>query len=331
VPLELVSSNVKSVKQVIWFVEKTSRQMDWTEVPEAIGGSIEVDAWHELVENHQDVSSANLPQLKNEELGKVVTIWQAKTGDFEVIEFTQQNIVAAIAGCIAALPPRQRFNPSDLFFAADTFTHSYTLCMTLAALWSHASLAINSVASPGIDLNLACKTIAPTIIVACAETAARLHASTSAGITGSLKKLAHWSQSKALEAGHMPTDTIISRLNSPRRAAIGTTPGKLRVMFVSEKAGIDTPPLTSNDLSDLRVFTNARVVYALTAAKVAGAVAQTHFNDYRVDGGKKHSHFGIPLSSVEIKLVDTPSHKTTDDEAKGEVSAQLLSNSDASC
>ena len=165
--------------------------------------------------------------------------------------------------------------------------------------------------------------MAPTLIVASPETAASLHADMSVGVSGGLKKLAHYTQSKALEVGHMPADTFISRINTPRRAAIGTPPGQLRIMFIAEKAGIDTPPLTSNDLSNLRIFTKGRVVYALTAAKVAGAVAQTHLYDYRIDGNKKHSHFGIPLSSIEVKLTDTPSHKTTDNEAKGEVSCLL--------
>jgi hypothetical protein len=79
------------------------------------------------------------------------------------------------------------------------------------------------------------------------------------------------------------------------------------------------------DLSDLRIFTSARVVYALTAAKIAGAVAQTSFYDYRVvnDAGK-HSHFGPPLSSVEVLLRDTKDHKTTDDLAVGEVCSAFL-------
>ena len=69
-PLESLSPAVKSIKQVIWFVEKTSRQMDWTEVPKEIGGEVEVDAWHELLQNHQDVSSSSQPQLETSELGK---------------------------------------------------------------------------------------------------------------------------------------------------------------------------------------------------------------------------------------------------------------------
>lgn len=119
----------------------------------------------------------------------------------------------------------------------------------------------------------------------------------------------------------MPTDNFLSKLNEPTRAAIGTTPGKLRLVFVSERAGLNTPPLSSEELSDLRIYTKARVVYALTAAKVAGAVTQTNMYDYRtgLTPPNKHSHFGIPLSSLEIKLKDTASHKTTDEQSVGEV------------
>jgi len=119
----------------------------------------------------------------------------------------------------------------------------------------------------------------------------------------------------------MPADTLLTKLNAPTKAAIGASPGKLRLMFIAERACVGLPPLSSDDLSDLRIFTGARVVYALTDAEVAGAVAQTSIYDYRRDAASKnkHSHFGVPLSSVEVKLVDTPEHKTTDESARGEI------------
>lgn len=124
-----------------------------------------------------------------------------------------------------------------------------------------------------------------------------------------------------LAAGRLPTDNIFTKLNAPMRAVIGTTPGKLRLLLVSERQGLNTPPLSTEDLSDLRIYTKARVVYALTTAKVAGAVAQTNIYDYRRGDmpSNKHSHFGVPLSCVEIKLKDTPQYKTTDDQPIGEL------------
>ena len=211
--------------------------------------------------------------------------------------------------------------PSDTFLPAEAFTHSYSLALTLAALFCHATVAINSVAGTGVELELAARNIAPTVVVVSAETAAKLHSNITSSITSSLKKLAHYLETRVLTMGRMPTDTFFTRLNTPTRAVVGTTPGKLRLVYVSERAGANTPPLSSNDLSDLRVYTGARVVYSLTAAKVAGAVAQTNIYDYRrgVGSRNKHSHFGVPLSCVEIKLVDTASHKTTDDQSMGEV------------
>jgi acyl-CoA synthetase (AMP-forming)/AMP-acid ligase II len=229
--------------------------------------------------------------------------------------------VAATGALISSLPAGHRMTPSDTFLPAEAFTHSYSLVLTLAALFCHATVAINSVAGAGVELELAARNIAPTIVVVTAESAAKLHSNITSSITSSLKKLAHYLETRVLTSGRMPTDTFFTRLNAPTRAAVGTTPGKLRLVYVSERAGANTPPLSSNDLSDLRIYTGARVVYALSAAKVAGAVAQTNIYDYRRGVGpqNKHSHFGVPLSCVEIKLVDTASHKTTDDQSMGEV------------
>lgn len=172
-----------------------------------------------------------------------------------------------------------------------------------------------------MDLTLASRSIAPTITVVSAETAVKLHNTTTTSITSGLKKFAHYLETRMLTSGRLPTDTFLTRMNAPTRASIGTTPGKLRLLFVSERAGLNTPPLTSEDLSDLRIYTKARVIYALTAAKVAGAVAQTNIYDYRrgVTPSGKHSHFGVPLSCLEVKLKDTPSHKTTDEQCAGDV------------
>ena len=191
----------------------------------------------------------------------------------------------------------------------------------MAALFSHATVIINSVAGPGVDLTLATRLIAPTIAVISPETAAKLHSSTTATVTGTLSGLAHSLETRILTAGRLPTDTLLTRINAPKRATVGTSPGKLRLLFVSERAGLNTPPLSSEDLSDLRIYTKARVIYALTAAKVAGAVTQTNMYDYRrgLTPSNKHSHFGVPLSCLEIKLKDNGPHKTTDEQNAGQV------------
>ncbi|KAF2436922.1 acetyl-CoA synthetase-like protein [Tothia fuscella] len=320
-PLQDLTKTYKSLKQVIWVVEESSRHMDWTEIPNDIGGKIDVSVWHQLVQDHQE-TSATLPNLRPEELGKIVTVWLGKPGSpAQIVEFTHRNFVAAISALTYAIPLRQRLNPSDMFLAADSFTNTHTLCLTLSALFSHATVAINSVAGPGVKLSLASRNISPTVIVASAETAAQLHAENSTAVASGVKKLTHGLQTSVLDAGRMPVNGLLTSINAPHRAALGTTPGKLRLVFVAERAGAECPPLSSHDLTDIRVFTGARVIYALTDAKVAGAVAQTSVFDYRREGASrnKHSHFGAPLSSVEIRLVDTDVHKTSDESAKGEI------------
>ena len=232
-----------------------------------------------------------------------------------------QNLAAAVGALNTSLPLAHRLNASDTFLPADAFTHSYSLCLTLSALFAHATVIINSVAGPGVDLTLASRSIAPTVAVISAETAAKLHSTTATSITSGPKKLAHYLETRMLTAGRLPTDTILTKLNAPTRANIGTTPGQLRLVFVSERSGLNTPPLSAEDLSDLRIYTKARVAYALTAAKVAGAVAQTNIYDYRrgLTQSSKHSHFGVPLSCLEIKLKDTPRHETTDEQSAGEL------------
>ncbi|KAJ6197904.1 hypothetical protein J3E72DRAFT_216065 [Bipolaris maydis] len=319
VPLSDVSQAVSGLRSIVWTVEKTSRHMDWSEVPEGIGGKVDVAVWHELVQEHKN-SAAPLPTTSEKAPG-IVFLWQEAPGKpAEIVEFTQQNIVAATGALITSLPSIRRLNASDTFLPADAFTHSYCLCLTLAALFSHATVIIQSVAGPGVDLTLATRSVAPTATVVSAETAAKLHSTTKSSAIGAAKKLAHYLESRMLAAGRLPTDSFLTKLNAPARAEIGTTPGKLRLMFVSERQGLNTPPLSSEDLSDLRIYTKARIVYALTTAKVAGAVAQTNMYDYRSDSASnKHSHFGIPLSCVEIKLKDTAQHKTTDEQVVGEL------------
>lgn len=208
-----------------------------------------------------------------------------------------------------------------MFLPAESLTHSYPLTLTLAALFSRSNVALTSVAGAGVNLGLAIRSVAPTILVASAESAAKLHSAATTSLTDATKKLGHYMASRTLAAGRMPAGALSVAMESNRSAEATTSPGKLRLVFVSERIGANTPPLSSNDLSDLRIFTKARVVYALTAAKVAGAIAQTNVYDYRrgVGPDNRHSHFGVPLSSVEVKLKDSATHKTTDDNVTGEI------------
>jgi hypothetical protein len=136
---------------------------------------------------------------------------------------------------------------------------------------------------------------------------------------GGLGKLSHSLATSTLtQRGVHAVTNVLSAFAAVSRPHVGTIPGKLRLVFVAERIGGDTPVLSANVLSDLRVYTGARIIYALAAARVAGAVAQSALFDYRITPGVE-AHFGAPLSSVEIYLKDMGAHKTTDDIVQGEV------------
>ncbi|KAH0545292.1 hypothetical protein FGG08_000591 [Glutinoglossum americanum] len=315
------------LKQVVWVVEEGSRHMDWNEVPEGIGGQAGVGVWHEIVEEKKSTVGTALPDnTENESLKDLVVIWHGDKDDVgEVVEFTQENLVAGIAGIISSLPVNQRYNSSDLLLPVEPLSMVYPLALTFAALYSGASVVLNSAISQKTDLALATRSVSPTIVVASPEIITKSINKTRSEMTMGWHKLVYWFETRALTiGGRMPVASIFSSLFDYARPAIGEQPGKLRLLYVAERANTGCPPLDPVDLSDLRAFTGARVVYALTAARVAGAVCQTSIYDYRKDDARKgkHSHFGIPLSSVEVKVVDTPSHKITDEgDPTGEIVA----------
>lgn len=312
-PLDGLTTQVSQLRLLTWVVESTSRHMDWT----GSSDRLDVNVWHDIVEENKASASSTLPpNTPGETLPELVTIWQPTDLQSKAIitTFTQANIVAAIASLITAIPLRQRLTPSDLVLPADHFSHTYILCNTFAALFSHASLAINSVAAPGVDLDLASRSISPTVILASAESLAARYAKETAGMTSAVQKFGKYTHDQTVSAGRMPTDGLLFRLLAPSN----NEPGKLRLILTSDRLQ-DSPALTSTMLSDLRIFTRSRIVYALTAPSVAGAVAQTNVFDYRSSAGSAHSHFGVPLACTEVRLESGVEAHVEGTEPKGEI------------
>ena len=322
-PFDAVTKEYPALRQLVWVVDEGSKHLDWDEVPKGTGGAINVLTWQEIIED-QKSSVAELPPLDPKDKPKnLVAFWKSKqVDDGELVEYSQANLVSAISAQLSSIPVNQRIGPSDLFLPADSLSTVYPLTMTLASLYYNSSVALNSVAGRDTIIEAATQGIAPTIVVASASTFSKAHAEFSRKLSSPIHKIVHMSQTRSLtQDGVMPSRTMFTRFNDSVRPVIGTTPGKLRLLFISEQAGGDSPPLSSKDLSDLRIFTGARIIYALTGPRVAGAVAQTSFYDYRVDpkDSGKYSHFGPPLSSVEVLLRDTKDHKTTANSVVGEV------------
>jgi acyl-CoA synthetase (AMP-forming)/AMP-acid ligase II len=318
-PFDIVTASYPALKQMVWVVEEGSKHMDWNEVPKGTGGAVNVSTWQEILHDQEASAGSELPALEKNSpaSGKVITFWP----NGELVEFPQAVLVSGIAGQLSAVPTVQRIKPEDLFLSAEPLSSIYPLTLMLAALFSNASVVLTSVAIKDPDLVLATKGTSPTIVVASSTTMAKLHTETKDNITTPFYQVVHWFQTRSLvQHGVMPIATVFSRMYDSLRPIIGNTPGKLRLIYVSEPIGAESTPLSAEMLSDLRIYTGSRIIYALTAAPVAGAVSQTGIYDYRVDdGSEKYSHFGVPPPSVEIYLKDTKEHKTSQASSIGEV------------
>lgn len=321
-PFDDVIKAYPSLRNLIWVTDEGSAHMDWNEVPEGMGGSVNVATWKEIVDETPVDIGRELPE-EGGEPKDVVTFWQGKEGTMEeMVRFTQKNIVAGMAGILGSVPTNQRMGPSDVLLPADSLTSIYPLVVTLTGIFCNATVAFNSVAGRSTDLVLAAQGIAPTILIASPESLAKVHAESMAKLDNPIVSAAHRSQLRTQAQGALPSPgSIAARLTAGTRPAIGTDPSKLRLVYVGERVGGDCAPLSSAQLADLRVFLGARISYALTAPRVAGAVAQTWVFDYRVVDEGKHSHFGPPTVTTEVILRDSGSHKVTDDKVEGEVSS----------
>ncbi|AEO62869.1 f2299bbb-f8e9-4439-9750-8cad230db242 [Thermothielavioides terrestris] len=322
-PFDLVVKNYPSLRQLIWVVDEGSKHLDWNEVPQGTGGSVNVSTWQDIVNDSPVDAGKALPPLEGQKEPRDVTVfWVSKPGQpEEMVRFTSANFVSAIAAQLFAIPTAQRMGPSDVFLPADSLANTHTLVLTLAALFSNASVAFNSVAAQAHDLAVATRGVSPTILVATPAALLKTHKETSARLDASLLGRAlHRLQTRQLtQNGVMPAagDGLLSGAYA---AAVGRPAGsKLRLILTAERVGADTPRLSSAVLSDLRAFTGARIMYALTAAKVAGAATQTAFYDYRVVADGDGVHFGPPLTSTEILLRDMGQWKTTDESRAGEI------------
>lgn len=318
-PFDAISRSYPALKQLIWVVDEGSKHMDWNEVPEGTGSAVNVSTWQQTLSDSDPSTGVEVPKIDRTTTPKgVVAFWP--TG--ELVHYSQANLIAGIAGQLTSIPSVKRINPADVFLPVDTLYEIYPLVVTLAALYSNASLVLNSVAGRTSDLVLATQGCAPTVIVTGPETLARTHKESKAKLNSKLYEIVHWFQNRSLvQHGVMPLTTVFSRAFDHLRPIIGTTPGKLRLVFVSEQIGAQSATLSLEKLSDLRIYTGARIIYALTAAPVAGAITQTSLYDYRVDeAAHTPSHFGAPVTSVEIFFKDTKVHRTSDELSSGEVS-----------
>ncbi|KMQ47373.1 hypothetical protein A7C99_1145 [Trichophyton rubrum] len=292
-----------ALRHGIWVAQEGSRHMDWNEVPEGAGSKIEVSTWHELVNEKEGSVGPEVPEWDvKSPTPSLTTLCPSKKGLGSFVEYTSENIISGVAALGSSLPRNEQLKSSDLVLSIDSLAHSYTLCFVLAALYSNASIAFNSVAGEIVDFALATTGVSPTIIIASSHTMSDYHAQYMGPQLNPLVKLGRFFQTRALESGRMPSSNILSALGGSGPVSEQALKN-LRLILVSHRAeGDRNNQLTSDQLTDFRIMTGVRLAYALTTGKVAGAVCQTNPYDYR--GQRGFSHFGPPLNSVEVKLVD---------------------------
>ena len=200
-----------------------------------------------------------------------------------------QNLVAGIAGLGSTVVRNNKITNADTVLPTSSLTDPYTLCWTFAALFANATLALNSVAGDNVDLSLATVGLSPTIIIAAPGTIKSYIDETNKSGSGP-GQMGRYFSGKSLKAGVMPVKrpTVALRtLSSVRLILIGQP--------VAQKSR-----LSSQDLHELRQILGARVGYAFTAPKVAGAISQTNIQDYR--NNKNDISGGPPLGSVEVNI-----------------------------
>ena len=338
VDVDQVVAACSSLRHIVWVSKGGNRHMDWNVVPEGTEGKVEVVVWQDLIDERKTITSSEvLPVDKESFVQPLSTFWATSEGVGQLVEYTSEvsvegnsssshtdllkNLISATAALISVLPRTQRISADDLFLPTTSLVYSYPLCWTFAALYSHASVALNSVAGERVNFSLAVSGVTPTVIVTSSKTILDYHSKAMASQTGLTASVSRFIQKQSLQAGNLPSRNTIARL-----AEIDTTLSlsKLRLLFVAYRGGDHkSPKLQSSDLADLRMLLGMRTGYALTTRQVAGAVCQTNVFDYRQTDG--FNRFGPPLSSVEVHLTGDEERVSKQD-PRGKVSVLYVDN-----
>lgn len=317
--LAIIARDCAQLSHVVLVASPGSMHMDWSGVPGAIQDNLKVAVWHEMIVERRNLTESEVPEYDpSSPTPSVSTLRSLASDDEEFVEYLPENLVAGIGALGAVLPRSQRFSHDDLVLSIDSLSRSYPFCLVMAALFVNASVALHSVAGERVNFALATAGVSPTVIVTSSRTMSDYHKIISQR-THFVSRVSRWFQTHALDAGRMPSRSLLSQL-----AYVGPTVelslDKLRLLCISHPVDASSEArLTYQQLSDLRVFIGARIVYALTGPGVAGAISQTSIWDYR--RGQGPSHFGAPVSSVEITLAGVPEN-VADPDMEGQITVK---------
>lgn len=305
------------LKQLIYVVESGSQHLDFNSPP---GSKIKTAIYHEIIKVPGVAYSGEI-DLKASSVVAFGTTYVKDERKIEIVEFSHKNIIAGVASAIAALPKSEQLTSQDIFIPADTLSDLFTRVQTYAALASGATLALNPVSGTTTDLSRCVHRVRPTVIIASPSTLSELRRKTAGTMIEMWHRLIHFFQTRTLTVhGNIPKGNFWTRVNDYTRPDVGT-PSRLRLVITAEEAGnLESKCLNSEDLSDLRIFLSAKVVYGLKSYKVAGPVCQQNVYDYRVQPQvpkpsrakgvlRKCAHFGGVAPGVEVLTKDWEEYK----------------------
>lgn len=86
--LPAVKQGNTSLNSVIWVAKHGSRHMDWNEVPEGIGGELEVAVWHEIVQDKKNSVGTEVPSSEpKSQTPPLVTLWSTSDDSGDLVEY----------------------------------------------------------------------------------------------------------------------------------------------------------------------------------------------------------------------------------------------------
>ncbi|KAK5101093.1 hypothetical protein LTS08_004699 [Lithohypha guttulata] len=302
VALETLLSQSKSIRRIIWVAKAGSKHLDWNEVPEGVGGKLEVNTWHDLIDEKKGGASDVVPPLdKENEPLPVYALQQNKSGQYDSVECSQRNLLSGTSALQSSLPRLHKLANNDSILITTPLNTTYALCWALLALFSGSTLLLTSVAGPNINLITATKSarqlLKPTQIIADARSIPRLleDLTSLAGQGGLGAKYSVWSTARAINQGYMPSPTS-------KPTYLPSSLSALKTLYIAQPDILPSAQrISSATLSNLRLLLSARVSLALTSARVAGYIAQTNILDYRDKLGV--NCVGPVAASLEVCLV----------------------------
>lgn len=97
--LTLVADGNKQLDVVVWVAKEGNRHMDWHEVPDEVKGKLRAVVWHELVEEHKDLSGLDVPEYDPTTPAPAVnTVWPSSSTSGDFIDF-KSEVGAHHASC----------------------------------------------------------------------------------------------------------------------------------------------------------------------------------------------------------------------------------------